>query len=272
MRKLTISLFAIASGALMAAGCGGSDTPSVAPTISIVSPASNASATLGTDAQLSLPVMFTTTNFLLMPINSGGCGVGCGHADLLIDGSACNTAPAGYNNEGSASPIDAHFASCATPAGSHMLTVELHNNDGSPLRDSANKPVAATIALKTQTGNSGVPSIAITSPTVGQTVTLGMDVNKSVPIVFTTRNFTLAAPGTTGCASGCGHVNILIDGTACNAMGQAYNATGSATPLSALFGLCASPAGVHTVTLELHNNDDTLVSGASAAMVNVTAQ
>ncbi|MCA1664444.1 MAG: hypothetical protein LC659_09280 [Myxococcales bacterium] len=192
---------------------------------------------MGTDAQLSLPVMFTTTNFLLMPINSSGCGVGCGHVDLLIDGSACNTAPMGYNNEGAASPIDAHFASCATPAGNHMVTVELHNNDGSPLRDSSNKPVAATIALKTVTGNSGVPSIAITSPTPGQTVTLGMD-----------------------------------DGTACNAMGKPYNATGSASPLSALFGLCAAPTGVHTVTLELHNNDDTLVSGASAAMVNVTAQ
>lgn len=272
MKKLTTSLFAIASGALMAVGCGGSDTPSVAPTISIVSPASNATATLGTDAQLSLPVMFTTTNFLLMPINSAGCGVGCGHVDLLIDGSACNTSPAGYNSESAASPINAKFASCTTPAGSHMLTVELHNNDGSPLLDSSNKPVSTTISIKTVTGNSGVPSIAITSPTAGQTVTLGMDVNKSLPIAFTTQNFTLAAPGTSSCGAGCGHVNILIDGTACNAMGKAYNATGSASPLSALFGLCASAAGVHTVTLELHNNDDTLVAGASAAMVNVTAQ
>jgi hypothetical protein len=207
-----------------------------------------------------------------MPINSSGCGVGCGHVDLLIDGSACNTSPMGYNNEGAASPIDARFASCATPAGNHMLTVELHNNDGTPLQDSSNKPVAATIALKTQTGNSGVPSIAITSPNPGETVTLGMDVNKSLPIAFTTQNFTLAAAGTSGCGSGCGHVNILIDGTACNAIGTGYNATGSASPLSALFGLCASATGVHTVTLELHNDDDTLVSGASAAMVNVTAQ
>src|SRR3954471_21450654 len=106
MTKLTISLFAIAGGALLAVGCGGSDTPSVAPTISIVSPASNASATLGTDAQLSLAVMFTTTNFLLRSANSSGCGIGCGHVDLLVDGSACNTSPNGYNNEGSASPID----------------------------------------------------------------------------------------------------------------------------------------------------------------------
>ena len=272
MKRLTTSLFAIAGGALMAAGCGGSETTSVAPTISIVSPANNASATLGTDAQLSLSVMFATTNFLLMPINSNGCGVGCGHVDLLIDGSACNTSPMGFNNEGAASPIDAHFASCAAPAGNHMLTVELHNNDGTPLRDSSNKPVAATIALKTLTGNSGAPSIAITSPTPGQTVTLGMDVNKSLPIAFTTQNFTLAASGTPGCASGCGHVNLLIDGAACNAMGKAYNATGSASPLGALFGLCASAGGMHTVTLELHNNDDTVLSGASAAMVNVTAQ
>jgi hypothetical protein len=272
MKTLTTSLFAIAGGALLAVGCGGSDAPSVAPTISIVSPASNASATLGTDAQLSLSVMFTTTNFVLMPINSIGCGVGCGHVDLLIDGSACNTGVMGYNNEGSASPLDARFGACATPAGNHMLTVELHNNDGSPLRDSSNKPVAQTIALKTQTGNSGVPSIAISSPTAGQTVTLGMDVNKSLPITFTTQNFTLASPGTSGCASGCGHVNILIDGTACNAMGKTYNATGSASPLSALFGLCASGTGVHTVTLELHNDDDTLVNGAAAATVNVTAQ
>jgi hypothetical protein len=55
-------------------------------------------------------------------------------------------------------------------------------------------------------------------------------------------------------------------------MGKAYNATGSASPLSALFGLCASATGVHTVTLELHNDDDTLVNAAAAATVNVTAQ
>src|SRR5690349_5211356 len=101
MKTLMTSLFVVTSAALAAAGCG--DTPemlSVAPSISITAPSSNATSTLGTDAQLSLPITFTTTNFLLKAPNSDGCGVGCGHVHLLIDGSACNMAQAQYNNEG----------------------------------------------------------------------------------------------------------------------------------------------------------------------------
>jgi hypothetical protein len=269
MKTLVTSLLAIAAAALLAVGCG-SGTPSVAPSISITSPSNNATSTLGTDAELSLPVTFTTTNYLLMPANSAGCGVGCGHVDVLIDGSACNHSPSSHNNEGSASPVSALFASCPTAAGSHTVTLELHNNDDTALLDSSGKTVSASVSIQTAAGNSGVPSVAITSPTPGETVALGMDVNKSVPIVFTTQNFTLASPGTSGCGSGCGHVNILVDGTACNANGSPYNATGSASPLSALLGLCASPAGSHTVKVELVNDDDTAVTGGAAAMVTIT--
>ena len=83
MRKLTISLFAIVGGALLAAGCGGADTPSVAR----ASRSSRRRATRRSDLgrlmrSSAWSVMFTTTNFVLMPINSSGCGVGCGHVDL----------------------------------------------------------------------------------------------------------------------------------------------------------------------------------------------
>ena len=270
MKLRTIGLLTISSCALMTLGCGGSSAKSVAPAIAIVTPTGSGTSTLGTDDQLKLPVTFTTTNFLLMTAESLGCGVGCGHVELLIDGTACNSSPLSYNNEGAASPINALFSSCATATGSHVLTVELHNHDHSPLLNSAGKTVAASVTIKTVTGNDGAASISITSPSAGADEALGVDVNKSVAIEFATENFTLAAPGTSGCGSGCGHVNLLIDGTACNATGSDYNATGSASPINALFGLCPTAAGDHTVTLELHNDDDSLVSGAAPAMVAFT--
>src|SRR5689334_7876348 len=119
MFNRTIGFLISGMGALLVSGCDSGTPATVAPTISIISPSGGASVSLGTDSQLSLPVTFKTTNFLLMTANSPGCGVGCGHVDLLVDGSACNSPPAANNDSGAASPIDARFASCATPSGNH---------------------------------------------------------------------------------------------------------------------------------------------------------
>ncbi len=114
------------------------------------------------------------------------------------------------------------------------------------------------------TGDSGTssatPTIAITAPANNGTLTL---TNKIGNITFTTTGFTLMAPGT--CPSNdndtppCGHVHVLIDGTACNDTGSGapYNIAANASPAAANFGFCPTADGAHTIVLELHNDDHT---------------
>jgi hypothetical protein len=112
------------------------------------------------------------------------------------------------------------------------------------------------------TGDSGAssatPTIAITAPANSSTLTL---TNKIGDITFTTTDFTLMAPGT--CPADvagqppCGHVHVLIDGTACNDTNGnvPYNVAANSSPAAANFGLCPTTDGPHTIVLELHNDD-----------------
>lgn len=268
-KRLMTSILGMTVAGGLALGCGG-DTASVVPTVSIASPVGGTTVTF--DAQQNAPVVFAIENFTLKAAGAAGCGVGCGNVHLLIDGNDCNAAGNAYNNAGATSPIVAHFGTCPTPIGSHKLTLELHNGDDSPLLDAAGATISTSVSIKTIAADTGAPSIAITSPSAGGHVTLGTDVNKSIPITFTTANFTLAAPGTPTCGTGCGHVHVLVDGTACNASMQAYNAEGSASPISALLAFCPMAAGAHTVSVELHNSDHTPLGAAAPASVMITAQ
>ncbi len=252
------------------AGCSDAEKQSVVASISIASPVADSTITL--DADRNSPVLFAVSNFTLNTPGSPACGVGCGNVHLLIDGEDCTPGDAVANNTGASSPLAAKFGSCASAVGAHTITLQLHNNDNTPLLDVNNKVIAATVNIKTILPNTGVPSIAITSPQAGETITLAADVNKSFPIAFTTENFTLAAPGTPTCGTGCGHVHVLVDGDACNSSTQTYNAEGSTSPINALFAFCAMPTGSHTVTLELHNDNHSIVSGGVVSTVTVTAQ
>jgi hypothetical protein len=121
---------------------------------------------------------------------------------------------------------------------------------------------SSSTAASTGTADSGPaagsnPTITITSPANNGTLTLAAD--KTGDIVFTTTNFTLKAPGTCAGAALCGHVHVLIDGTACNDTAGSppppYNIAANASPAAANFGFCPTADGAHTVVLELHNDD-----------------
>jgi hypothetical protein len=118
-------------------------------------------------------------------------------------------------------------------------------------------------------GGSGAPTIAITSPATGAMVM--MDANKTAQVAFTQTNFSLAAPG--ACMAGsttCGHVHLLVDGPACNAPGLPYNNDGAASPATAKFAQCATPTGMHTVTLELHHDDHSAVKDMNGTTISST--
>jgi len=111
------------------------------------------------------------------------------------------------------------------------------------------------------TVGSSPASIVIVSPTAGEVVVPSS--TNHVPVAFHVANFMLAALGSCAGMPNCGHVHLIIDGTGCNASGSPYNNAGAASPIDANLGACATATGVHTVALELHNDDHTAVIGKS---------
>lgn len=245
-----------------AAAGGGGDAR--LPTITITAPAAGAVA-LGDDADLSVAVDYDVDNFALMAPGSCAGAENCGHVHVLIDQQACNAPGAPYNNAGAAGPTDARFAACATPTGWHTITVELHNDDHSAVEDPQGRVIHAH--RKVFACASGSPCIALTEPLTGSVVELGGDADDTVPISYTVAGFTLMAPGTCGGTDACGHVHLLVDGSACNDTGAPYNNAGAASPTDAKLALCEQSTGPHAVAVELHNDDHSPVQDADGNVV-----
>ena len=126
-------------------GSGGSDSDD-APSIKIDSPANNAQVTVSAD-EPDLPVTFTVEYFTLKAPGTCAGKDMCGHVHLLVDGSACNDTGSPYNAAGEASPIGAGLDYCPHIAGSHKITLELHNDDHSPVKDSNGKTISDSITI-----------------------------------------------------------------------------------------------------------------------------
>jgi hypothetical protein len=237
----------------------------IAPTISISSPAPGA-LVLGDDPERSVPVAFTVSNFTLMA--PGACrGLpNCGHVHLVIDQQACNASGAAYNNEGATSTLDARFASCATPTGPHAITLQLHNDDHSPVRD-ASGAVVHSEHRRVFTCAPGTPCLVVTDPPAGATVNIGADPDKSVPIAFSVQGLTLKAPGSCGGDPNCGHVHVLVDGDSCNSAGVPYNNAGQGSPINVKLAACPEPTGPHVVAVELHKDDHSPLQDAAGNLI-----
>lgn len=139
--KLVLSFLVI--GAL--AGCSSSSSPATTDggasgdsgsgggngTIKISSPTAGSSVAMNNG---SIDVAFAITNFTLKAPGSCGSTTNCGHVHVLIDGSSCNDTAGGvpYNVAATSSPAQPNFHLCPTAAGSHTITLELHNDDHSP--------------------------------------------------------------------------------------------------------------------------------------------
>jgi len=98
-------------------------------------------------------------------------------------------------------------------------------------------------------------------------------------IPFKVDAFVLAAPGTCALTSGCGHVELLIDGEAGNRGGNDYNSTSYQLSITGYFGELDSPLGEHTITLKLVYDDGsdtgvetsiTVVAGLPAPVIAIT--
>jgi hypothetical protein len=81
----------------------------------------------------------------------------------------------------------------------------------------------------------------------------------TVDVQFTADNFTFFMPMAAGCSAtsdNCGHIHVLVDGSACTPSGSPYdNADATGSPAQAILSTCPMVNGKHKITLELHHND-----------------
>jgi hypothetical protein len=121
--------------------------------------------------------------------------------------------------------------------------------------------------------NSIDPNITLTSPANNSTVSL--PANKVIPVNFTT-NYILKAPGMCAGLDHCGHVYVLVDSTNCNTPNMPYNTLAVSSPTQADLSKCMMPTGMHTITLELHYDDEVavknLIGNPVTDKVTITAQ
>ena len=137
-------------GAVMGtlAGCGSSGgLPGITPVVSITSPTNNSAVNLPTDKQVA--VNFTTNYTVKAPGTCAG-QENCGHVYVLIDGTGCNASSLPYNTLASSSPTTADFSKCAMAAGQHVVTLELHHDDGTAVLNLLNNPVTSKVTITTQ--------------------------------------------------------------------------------------------------------------------------
>jgi hypothetical protein len=142
---------------LFAAACGGSSSGGSNASVVITSPLAGASVTMGTDPLKSVPVSFTLSNFTLMAPSHCAGAANCGHLHLVIDGytSPCNTLPGVgtemYNAQvTTGTTTSAQFSTCAAPAGSHTLTLEVHDDAHGDVNDAnGNLIKSAAVSITT---------------------------------------------------------------------------------------------------------------------------
>lgn len=94
--------------------------------------------------------------------------------------------------------------------------------------------------------------LSITAPASG--ASLAKPANNKLTVTFDT-NYVLKTPGGCGGQSGCGSVFLLIDGTACNQTGKAWNTFATASPIDVDLSLCSMALGSHSIQAELHQDD-----------------
>lgn len=134
-----------------AAACGGSSTAKT-PALSITAPGAGASVALGTDADQSVNLSYTVSDFAVKP--PGACGSvssSCGHIHILIDGIACNSPNSPYNGTSvTAGTAVAKFARCSKPTGDHTVSLELHDDTHHAVNNDNGQQILATVQFTTR--------------------------------------------------------------------------------------------------------------------------
>jgi hypothetical protein len=148
----------------------------------------------------------------------------------------------------------------------------------------------ADVSSGSSSGGTALPTITLTSPTAGGTVTVTKQAvtgEVDAPFTFTTTGFTGMPAGACGAVSeSCGHIHVFVDpsddggASPCTPANSPYNnasplaeADGGVTPFSptnAIMSNCANTDpinGSHTLRVELHKDDHSPVVGTDGGVI-----
>ncbi len=185
---------------------------------------------------VGLRVIYTIANFTLDSADYGGPAIpGFGHVHFYLDGSTTlyGTSVTNAFDTGQLAP------------GAHTILIELHNNDHS-LVTTTGHPFGFNLSVAL---NAVEPSLLLLSPSSGTGVSAsGFQVRMSVA------GFALD-PNDYGGANvpGQGHIHVYLDGTS-----SLYGTAATET-----FNVGSLSLGAHSILVQLHNNDHSLVTTAA---------
>jgi len=242
---------------LLLPACTSASTPP-APTLKILAP----SATLYAPGNVTVTVEVTNFNIVDKQGQTNVAGEGHLHYYLDVDAPTTPGQPAIPT-----SGVWAHVASTSytftnVTSGQHKISVELVNNDHTPL----SPPVVATINVLI-IPEIGPPNVVIATPTAGESLPAG---NVTVSVQVT--NFNVVDKQGQANVSHEGHIHYYLDVEAPTTAGQ------PAIPASGVWAHVATTSytftnvtpGTHFVEVELVNNDHTPLSPPVVAKVMFT--
>jgi plastocyanin len=242
------------------AGCTSSNYQS--PQLSITQP-QNGSTIQTSDVTVTVQV----SNFNLVDKLGQSNVAGEGHLHYFIDVTAPTTPnqPAVTATGTYVATADTSYTWLNVPNGMHMFSVELVNNDHTPL----NPAVVSTVMITVQNTSSGTsPQISITQPTAGQSLPAG-----NITVSVDVSNFNLVDKLGQANVTGEGHIHYFLDVTPPTAPGQpAIPPSGStwAATANTTYVFKNVSAGSHTISVELVNNDHTPLQPPVTASITIT--
>lgn len=250
--KCIVSLFVVASVALLIAPVG---CAQATPSLKITAPAGNSLA-IG-DVTVSVDV----SNFKIVDKQGQAAVKGEGHLHYFMDvtaptalGKPAVTEPGTYAHVASESYIWHNVG-----GGSHTFSVELVNNDHTPL----DTPIVATKTILV-IPEIGTPQAVILTPRDGAVLLTG-----DITIATQVSNFNMVDKLGQPNAAREGHLTYFMDVDAQTAQGQ--SAVGIATAQDS-YTWTNVKAGTHTFTIELVNNDNTPLNPPVVAQITITVQ
>lgn len=258
-----VNSFPAIVGDMMVWPIAGSGTPSVIgfklgstkPAVKLVSPVDGAKLPAG-----DLTVTAEVTNFNVVDKQGQANITGEGHLHFYLDVDAptIQGQPATPSSGISADVYGTNYKFPNVPAGTHTISVELVNNDHTPL----NPPVVQKITVTVDT----TPRIKISTPTNGAIKKAG-----SITINANVSNFNVVDKQGQANIAGEGHLNFYMD------IKPPTDPTKPAIPTSGTWAHVSGisftfdnvPVGPHTFYVQLVNNDHTPLSTNNSDSIQV---
>ena len=233
--------------------------PAPMPVIRIISPSNGATVPAG-DVTVNVKVdSFNVVDKQGQPSVSGE-----GHVHFYLDVPAPTTPgkPAVPPSGVWAHVSGTTYTFSDVAPGTHTITVQLINNDHSPLLPIVTAQVTVTVAAPVLE-----PTITIVSPSDGASVPAG-----DIAVTVQVQNFNIADKQGQANVSGEGHIHFYLDVPAPTTPGQpAIPPSGAWAHVSGTtFTFTNVTPGTHTITVQLINNDHSPLIPIVTAQVTIT--